>query len=127
MMSMYLKLVSGAALLATVVSALPSPAEARCRPPYPAHGGHHHGQWSDRWENRRDARRAGIVAGVVVGSVAGAAARSNAGRRYQECIYGNTYDYDCERMRYYDEQRARQTAWRSGIAAGVVTREIVRN
>jgi hypothetical protein len=64
---------------------------------------------------------------VVVGSVAGAAARSNADQRYRECIYNGVYDYDCERMRYYDEQRARQGAWRAGVVAGVVTHSIVRN
>lgn len=117
-------ILSGALCAMTAIFVFPSAVEARR---YPQHGGHGQGHWNDRWENRRDARRAGIVAGVVVGSVAGAAARSNADRRYQECIYGNTYDYDCERARYYDEQRAKQGAWRAGISAGVVTREIVRN
>ncbi len=111
------------ALLLLAISTT-STAESRRRP---HDGGYHsHNDWHYHFKKRRDARRAGIVAGVVVGSVAGASGRANAERRFEECLMDGRYDEDCERRRYQDEQRVRRGAWRAGIAAGVVTREIVR-
>lgn len=88
---------------------------------------HDHSDWHDRWENRRDARRAGVVAGIVVGGMARASANAAAERRYEECLYATGYDYECERMRYYDESRARRAGRRAGVAAGMVTYGIVRD
>lgn len=88
---------------------------------------HNDNHWHDRWENRRDARRAGIVAGVVAGSVARGAAQQRVEQRYEDCLYATGYDYECERMRYYDERNARRAARRTGVVVGITTHAIVRD
>lgn len=95
--------------------------------PVEARRDRHHDNWHDRWENRRDARRAGIVAGLVAGGIARSAAEQRVERRYEECVYATGYDYECERARYWDEQRARRGARRTAIIVGVTTREVVRD
>lgn len=94
------------------------------------HGGYHgHDGWRYRdAENRRDARRAGIVTGVVAAGIVHGAASANADRRYQDCkdAYGR-YDSECERQRDYDEMRARDSARRAGVTAGVAAWAVTRD
>lgn len=99
---------------------LPSQADARRKH-------HHNDDWYERWDNRRDARRAGVIAGVVASGVSRAAQNERIEDRYEECMLYSGYDYECERRRYYEEQRARANARRTGWAVGVVTREIIRD
>lgn len=113
-MSARAKIVMGVIILA---GALAQPAEAR----------RHHGGWHENAENRRDARRAAVVTGLAAGAIAGSAGRSSAERHYEECLYANGYDYECERRRYEDERRARRASRRSATAAGVVAYSIVRD
>ncbi|MDM0073203.1 hypothetical protein QTH90_02340 [Variovorax sp. J2P1-59] len=90
----------------------------------------HHNNWNNHWhndwDNRRDARRAGVVAGVVAGGVAGSAARSRADQRYSDCLWATGYSWECDRRRFNDEMRARESARRAGVVAGVATYAIVR-
>lgn len=109
------------AVLVTSVGMTASDAEARKRPH------HDHDSWHDRWENRRDARRAGIIAGVVTSGIANAAGQGRVEQRYQECLYATGYDYECERMRYYEAQNARRNARRAGVVMGLTARAIVRD
>jgi hypothetical protein len=114
--------VAFAALSAMVLGA-GTAAEARKNDRY-------HNGWNDRydrWENRRDARRAGVIAGVVASGIASSAAAAKADDHYRECMISWGYDYACER-RYYDERlAARRTGRAIGAAAGMITREIVRD
>jgi hypothetical protein len=75
----------------------------------------------DHLEDRRDARRAGVATGLVGGAVTGGAPRDHADEAYQECLYATGYDHECERRRYRVEQRERQIALRSGVAAGALS------
>lgn len=121
---------AAAVLMSTLITV--DVAEARRRP---------NNDWYDRYENRRDARRAGIIAGVVTTAVVSSSVRSNATRRYEECMeanrysyypdsgyaYENGYSYACERRRYEDERRAGRSARRAGVVVGLTTRAIVRD
>lgn len=123
------RLLLAAAMLvsATVVA---TPADARRSKHSSSHSdwddGRHNG-WHNDWENRRDARRAGVVAGVVTATVVGSAAQAEVREQYQECVMATGYDYECERRRYDDAQRARRGTRRAAVAVGVTTRAIVRD
>lgn len=112
------------AILLLVLAAGASDAQRR-------HGRHHHhgwdNHWHNDWDNRRDARRAGVVTGLVAGGVAGSAARSRADQRYADCLWATGYSWECDRRRFEDEMRARETARRTGVVAGVAAYAIVRN
>ncbi|HEY2256645.1 MAG TPA: hypothetical protein VGI11_13490 [Variovorax sp.] len=88
---------------------------------------HWNNHWHNDWDNRRDAQRAGVVAGVVAGGVAGSAARNRADQRFAECMFATGYDWACDRRRFDDEMRARESARRTGVIAGVAAYSIVRN
>jgi hypothetical protein len=83
--------------------------------------------WHNDWDNRRDARRAGVVTGVVAGGVTGSAARSRADQRYRDCLWATGYSWECDRRRFDDEMRARESARRAGVVAGIAAYAIVRN
>lgn len=104
----------GAGLMATYVS----PANARDRD---------RDRWHSDRENRRDARRAGVVSGLIVAGAVSSARHQNAEQRYRECMFSSGYDYACERRLYEDERRARQSARRAGVTAGIITGAIVRD
>lgn len=106
-----------------------SPAEAQVRRPYPGWQGDMRDRY-DRYEdrrNRRQARRAGVAAAIVVSGVSQAARRDRIEERYEDCIRFDYYDVECDRQRYRDLERSRRQARRSGVVAGIVTREIVRD
>lgn len=91
----------------------------------------HHNNWNNHWhndwDNRRDARRAGVVTGVVAGGIAGSAARNRADQRYADCLWATGYSWECDRRRWDDEMRARESARRTAVVAGVAAYAIVRN
>ena len=88
------------------------------------------GFW-ERWDDRRDARRAGAIARLATSELTKAAAESAAEKKRDECM--ERYDGDtafelyCREQYIEDRQKARRTARRAGIIAGITTREIVRD
>jgi hypothetical protein len=118
------------AVLLSVVTAMiavaATPAEAQSRRPYPGWQDDARDRYEDR-KNRRQARRAGVAAAIVVSGVAKSVRRNEIEERYEECIRFDYYDVDCDRQRYRDLERSRKQARRSGLVAGIVTREIVRD
>ncbi len=114
------------AAVAAVATLSITPAEAQSRRPYPGWQEDAKDRYEDR-RNRRKARRAGVAAAIVVSGVGQAVRKDRIEERYQECIRFDYYDVECDRQRYRALEQSRRKARRSGIVAGIVTREIVRD
>ncbi len=114
------------AAVAAVATLSVTPAEAQSRRPYPGWQEDAKDRYEDR-RNRRKARRAGVAAAILVSGVGQAVRKDRIEERYQECLRFDYYDVECDRQRYRDLERSRRQARRSGIVAGIVTREIVRD
>jgi hypothetical protein len=70
----------------------------------------------DYYNDRRHDRRQAVVAGAVRHEIA----EDRAEARYRECMRGSTYDQECDRQRWYDEQEARRKGRRTAVAVGVL-------
>ena len=66
------------------------------------------------YDSRREVRREAIVAGVVRNKVA----TERAEQDYRECMRGSSYDQDCDRQRWEDQQQARKKGRRTAIIVG---------
>ena len=66
------------------------------------------------YDSHRQVRRQAIVAGAVRNKIA----TERAEDRYHDCVRGSTYDHDCDRQRYEDEQEARAKGRRTAIIVG---------
>ena len=69
---------------------------------------------ADNHKNHRQERREAIVAGAVRNEIA----TERAEDRYRECMRGSSYDDDCARQRYQDEEEARRKGRRTAIIVG---------
>ena len=69
---------------------------------------------ADDHKNHRQERREAIVAGAVRNQIA----TERAEDRYRECMRGSSYDEDCARQRWQDEEEARRKGRRAAIIVG---------
>jgi hypothetical protein len=73
---------------------------------------------ANAWDghDRRQDRRQAIVAGSIREDIA----NSRAEDRYRECMRESSYDEDCARQRYRDEQDAHRKGRRTAIIVGEI-------
>jgi hypothetical protein len=70
----------------------------------------------DDYDDRRHDRRQAVVAGAVRHEIA----EDRAEAHYRDCMRGGSYDRECDRQRYYEEQEARRKGRRTAVAVGVL-------